>query len=154
MARATRPQQPNPRRLASMLVLAAALACGDAVTNPSLEGFDADPRIIAGTWATLINDAQGNTTRLDAELTPAGGVFLGVFHFFRLGTFFTLQFNDGTWNGTRLAFTATTTINGQTSTLPWEAVYRPVEAERPERLLLISDVIGVPVEYVRPSDLP
>lgn len=144
----------SQRLAAAATLMMLSLACGDAVTNPDLEGFDSDPRVIAGTWATLLNDARGGTTRYNAELTPGGGTFFGIFRFFRFGNDFELAFNDGIWNGTRLTFSAIITLGGETSRTFWEATYRPATDSEPARLLLVSDIVGVPVEYVRPADLP
>lgn len=141
------------RRATSLLVLVV-LACSDAVTDPSREGFDANPRLIEGDWATLITTA-GQTRRFDAELTPAGGVFLGRFDFIHTGQVIQLFFSDGVWDGTTLEFSAETPVGGGASiNLRWTARYVPTDGELPNRLLLVSDLFLAPIEYVRPSDLP
>lgn len=127
--------------------------------NPQLDGFDADPLLIAGRWATLLIDGQGDAQRFDADLTPAGGVFLGEFRFFRNGRLFELQFNDGIWDGTRLRFSAATPVGDARPVIFWEALLLPPDesGDRPARLLLFSDLIGGAaqgVEYVRLSSLP
>lgn len=128
--------------------------CDGAVTDPSRAGFEADPRIIEGNWSTLIRTAN-QTRRFDAELTPAGGVFLGRFEFFHNGQFVTLLFSEGTWDGTTLEFRADTPIDSdQALTLQWMARFVAADGERPDRLLLISDLFLSPLEYVRPQFLP
>lgn len=136
-------------------------ACGDTVTNPQLEGFDANPLVIAGDWSTVVFDSQGNATCFDAELVPSAGFFLGRFEMLRIGQILTLQFTDGVWDGTFLRFTAETTLGEVTPSIEWEALYLPARDDgpdpRPDRLRLSSDVIGgpgAPVEYWRPEDLP
>lgn len=144
----------TPIRRATSLLVLLALACSDAVTDPSREGFDADPRLIEGDWATLITTA-GQTQRFDAELTPAGGVFLGRFDFIHTGQVIQLLFSDGVWDGTTLEFSAETPVGGGASiNLRWTARYAPADGELPDRLLLVSDLFLAPIQYVRPSDLP
>ena len=128
-------------------------ACDAAVTDPSRAGFEADPRIIEGDWATLITIAS-DTRRFDAELTPAGGVFLGRFDFFQNGEVVTLLFSEGTWNGTTLEFQAQTPVGEQVIPLSWTARFVAADGDRPDRLLLISDLFLAPLEYVRPEALP
>lgn len=142
-----------------LLIGSLAAGCGDAVTDPSREGFEANPRIIEGDWATLFR-TQSTVTRFDAELLPAGGEFLGEFRFFRAGQNVRITFNDGTWDGTRLEFT-TDPLPGTSLPGPieWTALFRPAGSGgegSPARLLLSSFVIGgaaFPIEYVRPADL-
>lgn len=134
-------------------VLAFLIGCGGAVTDPSRAGFDADPRIIEGEWATLITIA-GETRRFDAELTPAGGVFLGRFDLFHNGQIVTLLFSDGAWNGTVLEFTAQTPVGDRLRPLTWTARHVAADGERPDRLLLISSLFLTPLEYVRIGELP
>ena len=143
----------------SVLLFLFAIACGDAVTDPAREGFEGNPRLIEGDWATLFITNQG-VTRYDAELLPAGGEFLGEFRFFRAGREVRIAFNDGVWDGTRLEFTTDplpgTSIPGP---VQWTALYFPAGStgdDVPTRLLLSSVVIGgpsFPIEFVRPSDL-
>jgi hypothetical protein len=135
-----------------ILVLALA-ACGDAVTNPSLEGFEHDPRPIEGRWVTTLRLASGELQTFEADLTPAGGVFLGSFEFSRLGQVWQLQFADARWDGVRLQFTARVPVGGIPTDVDWMAVFFPAEGGEPARLLLSSNVTGGPgaaVEYVRP----
>ena len=138
---------------ATTLLALVALGCSDAVTDPSRAGFDADPRIIEGDWATLITTA-GQTQRFDAELTPAGGVFLGRFDLLHTGQVIQLFFSDGVWDGTTLQFTAETPVGGRAIDLEWTAGYMAADGELPDRLLLLSDLFLVPIQYVRPSQLP
>ena len=56
------------------LIVLLAAGCGDAVTDPSREGFEANPRLIEGDWATIFRTNLA-VTRYDAELLPAGGEF-------------------------------------------------------------------------------
>ena len=88
---------------ASALLLAVSLVwgCGDAVTDPSREGFEANPRLIEGDWATIRQTTSG-PARYDAELLPAGGEFLGEFRFFRAGQDVRIAFNDGLYCSMRL----------------------------------------------------
>jgi len=148
------------RRFTLVPLLALLLAgCGDAVTDPSREGFEGNPRLIEGDWATLFH-TQGAATRYDAELLPAGGEFLGEFRFFRAGREVRIAFNDGLWDGSRLEFT-TDPLPGTSAPGPisWTALYLPAGfsgGDAPTRLLLSSVVIGgpaFPIEYVRPADL-
>ena len=141
------------------LLVFLALGCGDAVTDPAREGFEGNPRLIEGDWATLFRTNQG-VTRYDAELLPAGGEFLGEFRFFRAGRDVRIAFTDGTWDGTRLEFTTDplpgTSIPGP---VQWTALFFPAGSagdDVPTRLLLSSVVIGgpaFPIEFVRPADL-
>lgn len=140
-------------RGAAGLLAMFAVGCSDAVTDPSREGFGANPRIIEGEWATLITTA-GETQRFDAELTPAGGVFLGHFDFLHTRQVVQLFFSDGVWDGTTLEFTAETPVGGRPLDLEWTARYLPADEELPERLLLLSDLFLAPLQYVRPRDLP
>lgn len=130
-----------------------AVGCGGAVTDPSRAGFEADPRLIEGEWATLISIAA-QTRRFDAELTPAGGLFLGRFDLFHNGQLLTLFFSDGAWDGTILEFTAETQVGDRLRPLAWTARHVPADGERPDRLLLISSLFLTPLEYVRPTALP
>ncbi len=139
------------RSLGVLAVLAG--GCSEAVTDPSRAGFEADPRIIEGDWATLITTAS-ETRRFDAELTPAGGVFLGHFDFFQNGQVVTLFFSEGLWNGTTLEFSAETSVGDRVLTLQWTARFVAADGERPDRLLLLSDLFLSPLEYVRPQFLP
>jgi len=148
------------RRIVSpLLIVFLAAACGDAVTDPSREGFEGNPRLIEGDWATIFRTNLG-VTRYDAELLPAGGEFLGEFRFFRAGRDVRIAFNDGLWDGTRLEFTTDpfpgTSIPGP---VEWTALYLPAgtsEEGAPTRLLLSSVIIGgaaFPIEFVRPAGL-
>jgi hypothetical protein len=149
------------KRILPILLLAAlaAASCGDAVTDPSREGFEANPRLIEGDWATIHRTNSG-ATRYDAELLPAGGEFLGEFEFFRAGSVIRISFDDGEWDGTRLEF-VTGPLPGTTVTNPidWTALYLPAGTSSdgaPTRLLLSSPAIGGPafaIQYVRPADL-
>ncbi len=130
-----------------------ALACSDAVTDPSRAGFEANPRIIEGGWATLITTGA-QTRRFDAELTPAGGVFLGRFDFLHSGQLVQLFFTEGVWDGTTLEFTAETPVGGTAIDLNWTARYIPADDDLPDRLLLASALFLAPIQYVRPTDLP
>lgn len=148
-----------PRAFALLFVLASAAGCGDAVTDPSREGFAANPRLIEGDWATLRQTVSG-PLRYDAELLPAGGEFLGEFRFFRAGQDVRIAFNDGDWDGTRLRFTTGplpgTSVQGP---IEWTALYLPEGSSAdgaPTRLLLSSGATGgpaFPIPYVRPADL-
>ena len=148
-----------PRSLALLLVAALTAGCGDAVTDPSREGFGANPRLIEGDWAT-IRQTVGGPVRYDAELLPAGGEFLGEFRFFRAGQEMRIAFNDGDWDGTRLRFTTgplpSTSVPGP---IQWTALYLPAGSSTdggPTRLLLSSVPTGgpaFPIPYVRPADL-
>ncbi len=148
-----------PRLLLSLLLVLVAGGCGNAVTDPARSGFEGNPRLIEGDWATLFLTNQG-AIRYNGELLPTGGEFLGEFHFFRAGQQVRITFSDGTWDGTRLEFTTAlfpgTSIPGP---IPWTALYFPAGSTGegvPARLLLSSFVIGgpgLPIEYVRPSDL-
>jgi hypothetical protein len=140
-------------RRATGLVALLALGCSDAVTDPSRAGFEANPRIIEGAWATLITTGTA-TQRFDAELTPAGGVFLGRFDLLHTGQVIQLFFSDGMWDGTTLEFRAETPVGGTAIDLNWTARYVPAADELPDRLLLVSDLFLVPIQYVRPGDLP
>lgn len=140
------------RRATGLLVLFA-LGCSEAVTEPSRAGFEANPRIIEGDWATLITTGT-QTRRFDAELTPAGGVFLGRFDFLHSGRVIQLFFSDGVWDGTTLEFHAETDVGGTAINLTWTARYVAAGGELPDRLLLVSDLFLTPIEYVRPDELP
>ena len=152
-------RDPMSTAFALLLIVSLASACGDAVTDPSREGFEANPRLIEGDWATIRQTISG-PTRYDAELLPAGGEFLGEFRFFRAGQVVRIAFNDGEWDGTRLRFT-TPPLPGTSVTGPieWTALYLPAGSSAdgaPTRLLLSSAAIGgpaFPIEYVRPADL-
>ena len=143
----------------SALLFLVAIGCGDAVTDPSREGFGGNPRLIEGDWATLFVTNQG-VTRFDSELLPAGGEFLGEFRFFLAGREVRISFDDGTWDGSRLEFTTDplpgTSIPGP---VEWTALYFPAGTtgdDVPTRLVLTSVVIGgpgFPIEFVRPADL-
>lgn len=139
------------RRAAPILLLALA-ACADAVTNPSLEGFEHDPRVIEGRWVTTLRLASGEVQTFEAELTPAGGVILGTFEFLRLGQLWQLQFADGDWDGVRLRFNAVAPVGGIPRDIEWMAVFFPAQGGEPAQLRLSSEVTGGPevaVEYVR-----
>jgi len=145
--------------LLAIICLLLAAGCGDAVTDPQREGFASDPRPIEGRWVTLTRIGADEQT-FEGELTPAGGVFLGAFDFFRFGRVWQLRFDDGQWDGTRLRFTAAETVNGQHSVFQWEAVLLPARDRGtpdfvPARLQLSGDPVDVAaaVEYVRPADL-
>ena len=141
------------RRAAGLMVLLA-LGCSEAVTDPSRDGFEANPRIIEGAWATLITTA-GETQRFDAELTPAGGVFIGHFDFLHTGEVVQLFFSEGVWDGTTLEFVAETPVGGgNVINLRWTARYVPADDVLPDRLLLVSSLFLVPIQYVRPDQLP
>jgi hypothetical protein len=148
------------RRLIIALLLALLVhGCGEAVTDPAREGFEANPRLIEGDWATIYRTNLGST-RYDAELLPAGGEFLGEFRFFRAGQEVHIAFNDGRWDGTRLEFTTGplpgTSVPGP---IEWTALYLPAGTSSdgaPTRLLLSSVAIGgpaFPIQFVRPADL-
>jgi hypothetical protein len=147
------------RPLLALVIVVLGHSCGDAVTDPAREGFDADPRLIEGPWATIYR-TQSAPTRYDAELLPAGGEFLGEFRFFRAGQQVRIAFNDGLWDGTRLRFT-TGPLPGTTLPGPieWTALYLPAATSpdgAPTRLLLSSFVMGgpaFPIQFVRPADL-
>ena len=66
-------RDPMSTAFALLLIVSLASACGDAVTDPSREGFEANPRLIEGDWATIRQTISG-PTRYDAELLPAGGI--------------------------------------------------------------------------------
>lgn len=143
---------------AFVLVAALTTGCGDAVTDPSREGFGANPRIIEGDWATIRQTVSG-PVQYDAELLPAGGEFLGEFRFFRAGQDVRIAFNDGEWDGTRLRFTTDplpgTSVPGP---IEWTALYLPADPGdgTPARLLLSSIASGgpaFPIPYVRFADL-
>ena len=132
------------------------LACGDAVTNPALDGFEADPRPIQGDWVTIHDPPNDDRLLLPAEIVPAGGRLLGSFEFNRFGSFWKVQFNDATWDGTRMRFTVQMTIDGSTVPVQWTATFFPRESGEPPRLLLASDPFGgsaAPIEYLRPRDV-
>ena len=148
------------RRSAFVPLFALLLAgCGDAVTDPSREGFAGNPRIIEGDWVTIFR-TQAGVDRYNAELLPAGGEFLGEFTYFRAGRITRIAFNDGLWDGERLEFT-TDPLPGTSGTEPieWTALYIPPGSggsDDPAQLRLMSAVIGgaaFPVLYVRPADL-
>jgi hypothetical protein len=140
-------------RRATALLALLAVGCSDAVTDPSRAGFDANPRIIEGDWATLITTGT-ETQRFDAELTPAGGVFIGRFDFLHTGQVVQLFFSEGEWDGTTLQFIAQTPVGGRAIDLEWTARYEAADGELPDRLLLLSDLFLVPIQYVRPNQLP
>ena len=136
-----------------LLVAALALRCGGAVTDPALEGFDHDPRPIAGRWVTVINDASAQPHVYEAELLPAGGTFLGTFEFIWIGRHWRVQFTDGEWDGVRLRFTTHEVLDGETWVVDWTATYFPpghVSPGSEAALLLASTIIVVPFEYNRP----
>lgn len=142
---------------ASLIVVASTFlmsACGDAVTNPSLEGFEADPRLIQGDWATILLADDGER-RFDARLDPAGGVFIGRFDLFQGGQDIRLQFNDGQWDGIELRFTALTPLRDGPQIREWQAIYIPDDGNAPDRLVLRTQIFApLSFEYVRPRDLP
>ena len=140
-------------RRATALLAVLGMGCSDAVTDPSREGFEANPRIIEGDWSTLITTGT-QTRRFDAELTPAGGVFLGRFDLLHTGQVIQLFFSEGVWDGTTLEFRAETPVGGTSIDLNWTARYVAADGELPDRLLLFSDLFLVPIQYVRPGDLP
>lgn len=145
---------------ATWLLLSTAVAlaaCGDAVTNPSLEGFDHDPTPVAGDWVTAFTTPRGETTLYQAELVPAGGTFLGRFEFNRFGDIQVLQFSEATWDGVRVSFTAPFRVAGMIRDVAWLATWFPPSGGEPARLLLSSDATGgpaSPITYVRPADAP
>jgi hypothetical protein len=143
----------KPIRHARALLALLALGCSDAVTDPSRAGFDANPRVIEGDWATLITTGT-QTHRFDAQLTPAGGVFLGRFDLLHTGQVIQLFFSEGVWDGTTLEFRAETPVGGTSIDLDWTARYVAAEGELPDRLLLLSNLFLAPIQYVRPGDLP
>lgn len=147
-----------PRLLVPLLFAALGAGCGDAVTDPAREGFEANPRLIEGDWATIRQTVSG-PVRYDAELLPAGGEFLGEFRFFRAGQELRIAFHDGEWDGTRLRFTSGP-LPGASAPGPieWTALYFPAGSPEgaPTRLLLSSVPTGgpaFPIPYVRPADL-
>lgn len=150
--------RPTPRSSLPTIALAlgvALAACGDAVTNPSLRGFPSDPRVIQGDWVTLFRETDGDVLQLPGELTPAGGRILGSFQFNRFGQFWQIQFNDGTWDGTRVRFSVQMTIGGVTHPVDWTATYFPADQGEPTMLLLSSPEFGGPSNafvYLRPRD--
>jgi len=145
------------RRSALVPLLALLLAsCGDAVTDPSREGFQGNPRLIEGDWATIFR-TQAGADRYDGELLPAGGEFIGEFTFFRAGRVIRIFFNDALWDGSRLTFT-TGPLPGTSfpEEVAWTAIYFPASGDEPTQLRLTSPAIGgasFPVLYVRPADL-
>lgn len=127
------------------------LACGGAVTDPGLEGFDHDPRPITGTWTTTYRDGAAQEHVLDAELLATGGGILGRFDFFWAGRQWRVQFQDGTWDGIRVRFTTQETVDaGGARAVDWIATHFPASNGKPPRLLLTSDLFFVPIEYLRP----
>lgn len=141
------------RRSLPVVLCAFALGCGNPVGNPALEGFESDPRVVQGDWVTFHRQADGEVLRLPGELIPAGGRFIGSFQLHRFGRPWSVQFNDATWDGIRLRFTATMTIDGTTLPVQWTATFFPGAGGDRDRLLLSSDPFGgpaLPVEYVRP----
>lgn len=145
------------RPIVPVLLAFALSACGEAVTNPTLEGFPSDPRVVQGDWVTLHSQANGTVLELDGELVPAGGRFLGRFEFNRFGQFWGIQFTDGTWDGTRVRFSANMTIDGLSRTVEWIATFFPAGNGEPAMLLLSSDPFGGPANpfvYLRPQDVP
>jgi hypothetical protein len=152
-------RDPLPTALGLLLAASLVSGCGNAVTDPSREGFEANPRLIEGDWATIRQTTSG-PARYDAELLPAGGEFLGEFRFFRAGQDVRIAFNDGLWDGTRLRFTTGplpgTSVSGP---IAWTALYLPSGSSAdgaPTRLLLSSTATGgpaFPIQYVRPADL-
>lgn len=144
------------RKLLVPVVCVLAAACGDAVLNPALEGFDADPRLITGDWVTVHNRVNDDPLLLTGEILPAGGVLIGRFDFHRYGEFWHIEFNDATWDGTRAHFTVPMTIAGSNTTVAWTATFFPAGDGEPARLLLASDPFGgtgSPIVYVRPGDV-
>lgn len=146
----------TPLRRSLVLALCAlAVGCGNPVGNPSLEGFENDPRPIQGDWVTLHRQADGEVLSLPGELVPAGGRFIGSFQFHRFGRLWTVQFNDATWDGTRVQFITSMTIDETTVPVSWTATFFPAEGGDPPRLLLSSEPFGGPaaaIEYLRPQD--
>jgi hypothetical protein len=106
-------------------ILALALAaCGDAVTNPSLEGFEHDPSPVQGRWVTTLRLASGEVQTFEADLTPAGGVFLGSFEFFRPGQLWQIQFADAGWDGGRV-LAAVRRAFQRRLLIPWALIIPP-----------------------------
>lgn len=148
--------RPLHRSLAPLLLAVLVSACGEAVTNPSLEGFPSDPRVIQGDWVTVHEDADGDVRRLPGELVPAGGLILGSFQFNRFGEFWGIQFTDGMWDGTRVRFAVNMTIDGVPRRIDWTATFFPAQGGDPPMLLLASDTFGGagnPIVYLRPRDV-
>ena len=145
-----------------MLFVAAALApfalsgCGDAVSNPSLEGFDEDPTPVVGRWVTVTPSARLDET-FEAELTPVGGTIVGFFEFRRFGRVWRIDAVDAEWDGVRLTFVApVTNAVGEEIPTDWEALLVPAEGGDPEQLWLSALPVGgtaSPIVYVRPEDL-
>lgn len=135
-------------------LLLAVLSCGDAVSNPSTEGFESDPRVIQGDWAS--DEIVGQEIRrLRGELQPASGVFLGTFEMFLAGQQFTLVFSDGLWDGSTLEFSAPTPIGDDVRTVPWVALFLAEDEGRPSRLRLSSEAFpALSIDFCRPTALP
>jgi hypothetical protein len=134
------------------LALAVIVGCGGAVTDPTLEGFDHDPRPIAGVWVTEVREPSGQARTLEAELFPAGGAFLGTFEFFVTGRQWRVQFQDGRWDGIRIRFTTLENVDPPRPPLEidWIATYLPATQTDPAHLLLTSPLFLTPIVYVRP----
>lgn len=139
------------------LALAGASGCGDAVGNPSLEGFEEDPTPILGRWVTVTPSARVEET-FDAELAPTGGTISGFFEFRRFGRVWRVDVADAGWDGVRLTFDAPVTNEaGREIVVEWEALLVPEEGGDPEQLWLSALPVGgtaSPIVYVRPEDLP
>lgn len=151
-----------PLRFIALVALAglafvAMPGCGDAVSNPSLEGFDADPTPIAGRWVTVTPSNRLDET-FEARLTPAAGTFLGFFEFRRFGRVWRVDVVDAEWDGVRLTFTApVTNETGDEISTEWEGLLVPEEGGDPEQLWLSALPVGgtaSPIVYVRPEDVP
>ncbi len=141
----------QPRRRAALIILAAILGCGDAVTDP-LDDFAVSPAPVLGRWITVTTTSD----TLDADIQRGAGFLFGEFEFERTGIGFDLQFSDATWDGSRFLFSTPDPFGTSLETIPWTALLvAPDESQSGEAALRlfprINGAIPFSVEYVRPD---
>lgn len=115
----------------SVLPLLASLVlpgCGDPVTNPLYEGFEADPAPILGTWHMVGEDGATDATdaRYPFVIVRGAGYLFGEVRFHMFSQSWEMKFNDvRDWDGTEFHFDHHETHGLTIDRLRWTVRYQP-----------------------------